>query len=381
MLTLAPNWLAQTIFRSNPEYELIPVGDLSSEQRALLRGAIDTTQTFAVLSPIADKGLGVKSVSLEIAELFQSMRTAGALPVQFHQKTQFIIELILDNFLEFDIGAGFVSGADAYGRLFGQRAGNPPTSRIGRISEAAVKYAQVSSIREVGKLSARMYFFGRFPASPQWTQRFPPWEETMGRLGLQLQEGASGGFVPSRRTDGWVYWESTRFDKKRRRGAWFKLYISPHPEHLHAALSAATSTLRNCPVTSFKMGENVFGLLRPDKCVAYFSCFADLQETANRLKDKLKGIPAHGVPFTAELYGDGLISWGADPPPAETPLEWQERQSWRLWVTSRLARHVLAARGARVQSMEPWMFAIRRMELEGIDPSTWAPTNVKWLKS
>jgi hypothetical protein len=92
----------------------------------------------------------------------------------------------------------------------------------------------------------------------------------------------------------------------------------------------------------------------------------------------LAGCPAQGVPFTAQMTEDGLISRGIDPPPDNALPGWMERESWRLWVTNRLATAILAATPERGGGMEPWQFALRRMRLEGVDTATWTPSDRIW---
>jgi hypothetical protein len=128
----------------------------------------------------------------------------------------------------------------------------------------------------------------------------------------------------------------------------------------------------------FKIGSDAAGLLRPDKIVAYFPDFERLSEAASRIGGRLSGLPPHGVPFTAGIAGDGLLSWGADPPAAErSPLvgDWE---SWRLWLTNRLAVALVAARSEGVA--EPWRFALDRVRLEGVDTETWTPGALLWRR-
>ena len=113
--------------------------------------------------------------------------------------------------------------------------------------------------------------------------------------------------------------------------------------------------------------------MRPDKIVAYFPSFERLAEAAGAVQSRLGGVPAQGVPFTSEIGGDGLTSWGMDPPASER--SWAGRESWRLWLTHRLARALLAARGV---AEEPWQFALERLRLEGIDTGTWTPAAGLW---
>jgi hypothetical protein len=77
------------------------------------------------------------------------------------------------------------------------------------------------------------------------------------------------------------------------------------------------------------------------------------------------------VPFTSDADA-GLLSWGADPKPKGTEVG----QSWRQWVTGRLATEMVAARNATVD-VEPWRYALERLRLDGIDPQTFIPTG-RW---
>jgi len=98
------------------------------------------------------------------------------------------------------------------------------------------------------------------------------------------------------------------------------------------------------------------------------------------LKPRLHDCPAHGVPFTAALDDEGLLSWGVDPPASVQLLEWQPRESWRLWLTNRLANALLTAKRAPATATQrsPWQYALDRVRLEGIDIDTWTPSADVW---
>ena len=116
--------------------------------------------------------------------------------------------------------------------------------------------------------------------------------------------------------------------------------------------------------------------------VVYFSQFADLQEVALKIMNRLEGCPAHGVPFTAELANHGLLSWGIDPPRELTPSPgWEARAGGASSVTGwrwQLSRPVLGA-GMSLTALPPSRnaagFAIQRLRLEGIDTDTWTPAH------
>ena len=128
---------------------------------------------------------------------------------------------------------------------------------------------------------------------------------------------------------------------------------------------------------AFKVGKDLSGILRPDKFVAYFPDFEEVQRVAGDILAELSGCPSHGVPFTAEI-GTPLVSWGIDPPTEDDAPVWLSRQSWRLWVTNRLAAALLATRQNTSTGIEPWRFAIERLRLEGVDTDTWTPARKEY---
>jgi hypothetical protein len=125
---------------------------------------------------------------------------------------------------------------------------------------------------------------------------------------------------------------------------------------------------------NLKIGKWVIGLLRPDSVIAYFGTEDDLRETAETLAHAFTGVQPQGVPFTAEITDGGFLSWGMDPPRDEPKLDWQERESWRLWITNRLASALFIAKSHQNSRLEPWQFALDRLRLEGIDTASWIPT-------
>ena len=109
----------------------------------------------------------------------------------------------------------------------------------------------------------------------------------------------------------WMFWTARGKRRASSSGRSYKLYVSPKPESLSGdGFAQIVSALTAARATSFKTGAGVTGMLRPDKIVGYFADFESLGEGASRIGERLDGMPAHGVPFTAEIGGDGLVSWG-----------------------------------------------------------------------
>jgi hypothetical protein len=143
-------------------------------------------------------------------------------------------------------------------------------------------------------------------------------------------------------------------------------------ENVPDALEALCALADNGMVDHFKICRDVYTLFRPDEIVIYFADQEDMLYVAEKLSEILDGMQAQPVPFTSEFGNDGLLSYGRDPPSNRQILAWQETESWRLWVTNRLASALIEARSAPESEVEPWQYALERLELEGVDVTSWA---------
>lgn len=242
-----------------------------------------------------------------------------------------------------------------------------------RLSREALEHAQLLVAGGVDCVTARLYAFGRIPLSPRWSRRFPDADAVadgvgMGRAGRNLRR--LEGWTASRRErqEGWLSWSRRTGDAPGRGALVWKLYLSPAPDALPAAFDALPAVLADSAAFSLKVGSSACGVLRPDKLVIYFRDRAALHHTAARLGQALAGCPAHGVPFTAALTADGLLSWGLDPAAAPGA----EPESWRVWVVTRLAAALVEARGAAPRT-PPAAYALRRIRALGVSAGRWEP--------
>jgi hypothetical protein len=386
MSGVALNSILEYVFRSNPAYELAPFDRLPLDQQVLLKDLTNDPDFYGVLLPRTPGARGVKSVCRNTALLVHTMVQSGPLP-RYVQHTlgdrsnQAVAELVLDGVLEIEHEGRFVSGSEAYPLIYASSRALEPQGLLPSLSLAALEYAQALAIDDVIRLSSRLYFYNRIPLTAHWTRRLPSEDAVAEFLGISdsanlksIDENWSRVERPIS-YNGWFQWQSRLSrpaDAGRRHG--YKLYVSPQPEDLPAAFRAVVEILNDTAAHSFKIGCNAIGLLRPDKFVLYFWDFAPLAQAARDIALVLSGCAIHGVPFTAAINGDGLLSWGVDPQPERGALSWQGPESWRLWVTNRLAAFLVSARNNCPGTLQPWQFALERLRLENIDTDTWAPT-------
>lgn len=213
--------------------------------------------------------------------------------------------------------------------------------RLAELSLRAIRTVAALPTSDVGLIARRLYSYGAAPFGRDAELALGPGDNALSVLGL-----APGGAVRELLAEpyeastypGWISF--SRAGRQMGDAPACKLYVSPRPEALAAAFPVVASTFARLEVVSFKVGRGAAGLLRPDKIVAYFDDPDHLGAVAKALSLALRRAPAQGAPFTAELAGDGLLSWGRDPRPApDAPL-----QSWRSWITARLAEAIVAVR-------------------------------------
>ncbi len=390
-MTLRFRDLGGAVLRANPRYELVVFDRLPEAERAACAPLRESPDFYGVLrSP--EGALNVKSVSREAALLFYTLRDPGPLPGYAARLfgagcDRAVAELVLDEVLEIEHGGAFVAGPDARPAvLVPESRGEADEGVLAGLSRAAFEYALRLPLDEPGRLTARLYFFNRLPFSPGARGALPSEEalaETLGlsRRGLprELDPERWLAVPPRPGSEGWRVFARTGGEREAE-PLRFKLYVSPRPEALAEVFAALCRALERQDAVRFKVGRFLPGVLRPDKLVAYFPSVEALRLVAADVLDEVGGAPVHGVPFTSEIGGDGLVSWGMDPPREPGGLEWQEQNSWRLWVASRLAATVLAARRAGAVG-SAWAFARDRIRLEGVDPVTWTPRQSLWQRA
>jgi hypothetical protein len=344
----------------------------------------DGANEHVVLVPRSGSGITAKVLNGPAAEMVQGLAGAGYLPIEARTDggaatNDAVARLVLDGALEIEDGDRFTSGPAAHAAVFMPGARAPASGPLAELSVEAIRYGQALAMADVGVLSRRLYGYGAVPRSPRWDGLVGLADDTAGLLGLGPggRSRRMAGDYEAVANPNWLAWSRGPEDTGPRPELPFKLYVSPRPEALAECFPVVVGILAEQRVWSFKVGRGVLGLLRPDKLVAYLEGFDQLERVAGALAGALGDCPAHGVPFTAAASADGLLSWGMDPPSAELLLGPLRQESWRLWITNRLAGGLVHAQAAG-GPVEPWEFALDRIALEGVDPSTWLPADTIW---
>jgi hypothetical protein len=335
---------------------------------------IDDPAYAGVLYPRTGDTLRIKAIDRRTADLLETFAKPCRIPDEARCRLgeglrEHIIELVLSDVLQIGHGS-FVSGFAARGILSLDHDDDEPRGPLGRLSSEAVRHAVRLDVREVLPLAAQLYFFGRAPVTPRWHRRLSNRDAVQSFLGLR--GAATAAWRCSAKSpggDAWLHW-AARTEQQPVRPLPYKLYISPTLAAMPAVVAEVLEVFADNGVRHFKVGASAAGLARPDKFVAYFPTFPPLEQVAQQLAARVSGLPVHGVPFTAALTEDGMLSWGLDPPDVPDG-DFAERASWRSWIALRLAAGIIDARGAA----QPWRHAFERLRAAGVDTATWTPTD------
>jgi len=386
--------LTQAILRANPAYQLVLFDRLSAAERDTLRGLADDPDGYGVLRPRENAALGVKAVSRDTALLLFSLQQPGRLPryaarAMGDDSAATLAKMVLDGILQVEADGRMISGPEASNLLAATETDENPGT-LAAISRRAIEYAAALGLSDPREISARLYAYNCLPISPRWRDSLPNDAATASYLGLAdgpAFQTLSANWRPLQESAAWIPWQPKASPPARpgHPATNYKLYVSPACHRLRETIAAVADAVARSNAIQWKVGKGLRGLLRPDKLVIYFSHFTDLQDVALTLMKHREGFPPHGVPFTAELAGSGLLAWGIDPP-NDPNAPWLERsfeqESWRSHLTNRLALALALAKTSHSPTpANAARFALHRLQLEAIDTRAWTPDRgFAWTK-
>lgn len=387
-MELSRTLLEQT-FRAGTEYELVVFDRLAPEEQIVLAELREDAGFYGILRPRDGTGRTMRSVDRDTALLWLTARAPGRLPffvwegADYAEARRRVAQLVLDGVLEIELAGAFVSGAAALPAL-GIGGASRSSGRLHDLTREALRYGERLGLEDADDLASRLYTYGTVPVSPAWSRRLKDSDDVLDFLGaspgttLHRDLTSSFTYSPAQEAGSWMSWAKPSNRSPGPNDPIYKLYISPRPDELPHAFRELVSILATREHLQFKVGASALGVLRPDKAVAYFETAEALHDAAEQLAGRLESVAPQGVPFSAEIAGDGLLSWGMDPPRNARALSWQQRDSWRLWVVRRLAQAIIAAQHGSETGVSASDYAVERVRLDGVDVDAWTPANSMW---
>jgi hypothetical protein len=386
-----PN-LGGAVFRANHALRLVALDKLTAPERALLDGLERDADCVCVLRPRSRRHGNYRAVDRATAELFRRCLTPRRLPARFRdiqdEATRAgLARLVLDGVLEVRAGRAYVSGLRALREVIVSRPAPEARHPLNRLAHAALEYGARLPHQSGAELSARLYFFNRTPVTPELRRAIRGSRDALAYLRLDLDDETGRLLRRSWSTpthtaaegDWLMFLSRAALEPTSRSDFTHKLYLSPVVDGLRATLHTTIAVLASYGAPPFKVGSDAYSLARPDKLVVYFTDRGQLLQCAAALRARLSPIAAQGVPFTAPLDETGLLSCGTDPPAESQLLRGRESDSWRTWLTDRLASSLLLAKRTPGSPDAVRDFALARLALDDVDTSTWTPTDA-WSK-
>ncbi len=360
-------------FRANRDYEFVVYDQLGDEEKQYFEKAFNIgADAFGVFKPRGQNGLTLKLANKDVASLFFHLQEKETLPgyIKYSKDPEInrqIVNLVLENIIEMESGDDFISGATSYPYLYEKPSIKPAaTNYLTSLSLDAVHYAALMGIQDLNLLSNSLYCYNRLPLSISWEKKLETTNSVIEYLGIvetEHQKGPNWIQKPEQKDDRWFYW---RCRSQANHGkSIFKLYLSPHPDSMKNIFPLLVDTVSDTKAFSFKIGNDAYGLLRPDKIVLYFDTKEDALAAGGILKTAFNDLPVQGVPFTSQLDERGLVSWGIDPP--QSP-----GLSWRFWITNRIAKYITdVQRNKKIPAEKVSELVLKNLEKDEINILNW----------
>jgi hypothetical protein len=372
--------LSSAVVRANPNYRFRPFAELTEEEALFISKTSAADDFVGVLIGADSINLNIKAVSPHVATLFKKANAPQPVDSLITdlpecERDEIVVRLILEGILQISANGIFLDQGAAHSLVIECEQNIIGNDHISRLSVNAIKHGQHLGLRNPEKLAARLYFYHRYPTTPGWLELWPHARGVLDYFALTqsapLGNELGRSFVISTRaleSTEWLSWHRRGLPPKHSKQNKCKLYVSPSPASLRDAVMEVVALLPDSLATNFKMGASAYGLLRPDKLMIYFDNYNDMFDFAESLLPRIVGLSVQGVPFSASLDQSGILSWGIDPAEKEIGFGFHVDDSWRIWICNRLAA---ALTDAFDTVSSPWIYALTKIWLAGIDTRTW----------
>ena len=353
--------------------------ELGQQHREALGEVVEQPGFAAVLIASMESGLSDKVLDRASVELLEDI---GSNQMRREVHHDDLLRLLYDGVLIGEFNDGWFGGPSAFDRLADPAVARPdavesrPTDDLARRSITYLESIARLGLTDVERICTRLYCAGRIPLSSRWVLAYPDETAVVSLFGTSLAAYGWRQVISVEQAGGWLVFHRGDGRHDLRTAAFpYKLYLSPHPAFLAEVLQLIVKSASATGASRFKIGANATGVLRPDKMVFYLSSADELAAVAAAVANAIRGTKAHGVPFSAALSDDGLLSWGGDPPIEDGPIG-SSRESWRLSVCRRLAEGLRVAAEVVFRYSSPADFALARLQLDDVDVSTFTYTKL-----
>jgi hypothetical protein len=369
--------LLEKKFRQGQGYKLTEWNRLDNSKKESVASLPDESEVYGVFEPIISTQKSSYRVAYQqVALLYFHLQQSNKLPhylmlPQDPKVNETIAALLLDGIIEIEWEGRFVSGPGALPVLYNdEMTGDAqlPTY-LSQLSYKAIYYAWM--LKDVNEkcTTARLYTFNTTPWDASLKMAFQKKntvkEFLLSRIDHNALKTLNARWQPTEKTE-WLSWNRKVTEPLTDgQSNVYKLYISPLINDLPEVLLECIPVIDSSDAISFKIGNTLQGLLRPDKMVVYFYSRDSLFTTAGILIQFLKGFAPQGVPFSAQLDDNGLLSWGKDPP---------GDGSWRTAVSEKLAAILQHAKENQLNWPLTISYIDATMQSKGLDIRNWEPT-------
>jgi hypothetical protein len=381
------HFLLNKKFRQGQVYQLTEWNKLNNDKKEALSALQDESEVYGIFEPIIpSKNFSYKVAYSDVALLFFHLQHSNKLPHYLiyrgdHKINETIAAMLLDGIIEVEWEGKFVSGPNALPAIYDDDTISEthlPTY-LSQLSYKAIYYAWMLNHADERSIASHLYTYNTIPWDASMKLNFYKKHSVKEFLFSRIDDGSIKMINEqwqSTQNKDWLSWSrktTEKFINDRSQGT-CKLYISPLANDLPEVFLKSIPVINTSDAVSFKIGNTLQGLLRPDKMVVYFYSQGSLFKTAGILSNKLKGYVSQGVPFSAQLDDNGLLSYGEDPPDDEMQ-HGLESGSWRTVIGDKLAPILLQAKEAKMNWPRTITYIEATMQATGFDIRNWEPTH------